>query len=109
MCLVRARGIERVEQGVLVVSIDRLTGLLRSALSGWAGLPPPSLADPADAPAEGSVSDERADELATQSRSCDRPGQHLSGGGGDRNPPERSVRYLVSVSPPVALAIDVFA
>jgi hypothetical protein len=29
MCLVRARGIERVEHDVLVVSIDRLTHVLR--------------------------------------------------------------------------------
>jgi hypothetical protein len=31
MCLVRARGVERVEQDVLVVSIDRLTHVLRVA------------------------------------------------------------------------------
>ncbi len=31
MCLVRARGVERVEHGVLVVSIDRLTHVLRVA------------------------------------------------------------------------------
>ena len=31
MCLVRARGVERVEQDVLVVSIDRLTDVLRVA------------------------------------------------------------------------------
>jgi hypothetical protein len=31
MCLVRARGIERVEESVLVVSIDRLTHVLRVA------------------------------------------------------------------------------
>jgi hypothetical protein len=31
MCLVRARGIERVENDVLVVSIDRLTHVLRVA------------------------------------------------------------------------------
>jgi hypothetical protein len=30
VCLVRARGIERVEHGVLVVSIDRLVPVLRS-------------------------------------------------------------------------------
>ena len=31
MCLVRARGIERVEHGVLVVSVDRLAHVLRVA------------------------------------------------------------------------------
>lgn len=31
MCLVRARGVERVEHDVLVVSIDRLTHVLRVA------------------------------------------------------------------------------
>ena len=31
MCLVRARGVERVEDDVLVVSIDRLTHVLRVA------------------------------------------------------------------------------
>lgn len=31
MCLVRARGIERIEESVLVVSIDRLTHVLRVA------------------------------------------------------------------------------
>jgi len=31
MCLVRARGVERVEHDVLVVSIDRLTHVLRLA------------------------------------------------------------------------------
>ena len=31
MCLVRARGVERVEHNVLVVSIDRLTHVLRAA------------------------------------------------------------------------------
>jgi hypothetical protein len=31
MCLVRARGVERVEDDVLVVSIDRLTNVLRGA------------------------------------------------------------------------------
>jgi hypothetical protein len=36
MCLVRARGVERVEESVLVVSIDRLTHVLRVA----AGTPP---------------------------------------------------------------------
>jgi Nuclease-related domain len=36
MCVVRARGVERVEDDVLVVSIDRLTHVLRVA----AGLPP---------------------------------------------------------------------
>jgi hypothetical protein len=32
VCIVRARGVERVERGVLVVSIDRLTHVIR-----WAG------------------------------------------------------------------------
>jgi Nuclease-related domain len=36
MCLVRARGVERVEESVLVVSIDRLTHVLRVE----AGTPP---------------------------------------------------------------------
>jgi hypothetical protein len=31
MCLVRARGVERVEEDVLVVWIDRLTDVLRAA------------------------------------------------------------------------------
>jgi hypothetical protein len=35
MCLVRARGVERVEHDVLVVSIDRLTHVLRSAAGMW--------------------------------------------------------------------------
>ena len=38
MCLVRARGVERVEHDVLVVSIDRLTHVLRVA----AGMGPDS-------------------------------------------------------------------
>jgi Nuclease-related domain len=42
MCLVRARGVERVEHDVLVVSVDRLTRVLRAA----AGLCP-------DAPSSG--------------------------------------------------------
>jgi hypothetical protein len=33
MCLVRARGVERVEHDVLVVSIDRLTHVLRVAMA----------------------------------------------------------------------------
>ena len=37
MCLVRARGVERVEHDVLVVSVDRLTHVLRVA----AGMDPP--------------------------------------------------------------------
>ena len=42
VCLVRARGVERVEQDVLVVSIDRLTEVLRVAermCSNWAHQP----------------------------------------------------------------------
>ena len=42
VCLVRARGVERVEQDVLVVSIDRLTDVLRVAermCSDWAHRP----------------------------------------------------------------------
>jgi hypothetical protein len=31
LCLVRARGVERVENDVLVVSVDRLTNVLRTA------------------------------------------------------------------------------
>ena len=38
MCLVRARGVERVEDDVLVVSIDRLMPAVRSAAG--AVLPP---------------------------------------------------------------------
>jgi len=38
VCLVRPRGIERVEHGVLVVSIDRLIPVLRSSV-GWLGRP----------------------------------------------------------------------
>ena len=38
VCLVRPRGVERVERGVLVVSIDRLIPLLRSSV-GWLGRP----------------------------------------------------------------------
>jgi hypothetical protein len=34
VCLVRAHGVERVEQGVLVVSIDRLIPVLRTELGG---------------------------------------------------------------------------
>ena len=34
VCLVRPRGIERVEQGVLVISIDRLIPVLRSSVGG---------------------------------------------------------------------------
>lgn len=34
VCLVRARDIERVEQGVLVISIDRLIPVLRSGVGG---------------------------------------------------------------------------
>jgi hypothetical protein len=34
VCLVRPRGIERVEREVLVVSIDRLIPVLRSAATG---------------------------------------------------------------------------
>jgi len=41
MCLVRARGIERVEHDVLVVSIDRLTHVLRAA-AGIRPDPPPA-------------------------------------------------------------------
>jgi hypothetical protein len=36
VCLVRARGVQRLEQNVLVVSIDRLIPLLRSAVQGLA-------------------------------------------------------------------------
>jgi hypothetical protein len=36
VCLVRARGVERVEQGVLVVSIDRLIPVLRTEVGGLA-------------------------------------------------------------------------
>jgi hypothetical protein len=34
VCLVRAHGVERVEQGVLVVSIDRLIPVLRTEVGG---------------------------------------------------------------------------
>jgi hypothetical protein len=34
VCLVRARGVQRLERNVLVVSIDRLNLLLRSELAG---------------------------------------------------------------------------
>jgi len=40
MCLVRARGVERVEDDVLVVSIDRLTHILQVAAG--MGRDPPS-------------------------------------------------------------------
>jgi hypothetical protein len=39
MCLVRARGIERVEETVLVVSVDRLTRVLRVAAGIRPGAP----------------------------------------------------------------------
>jgi hypothetical protein len=39
MCLVRARGVERVEHDVLVVSIDRLTHVLRVAAGVRPGPP----------------------------------------------------------------------
>jgi hypothetical protein len=39
MCLVRARGVERVEQDVLVVSIDRSTHVLRVAANARPGTP----------------------------------------------------------------------
>ena len=42
VCLVRARGVERVEQNVLVVSVDRLIPVLRSAVRGL-GRPPDEL------------------------------------------------------------------
>jgi hypothetical protein len=38
VCVVRPRGVERVERGVLVVSIDRLIPVLRSSV-GWLGRP----------------------------------------------------------------------
>jgi hypothetical protein len=34
VCVVRARGVERIEDGVLVVSIDRLPGALYTAAGG---------------------------------------------------------------------------
>jgi hypothetical protein len=37
LCLVRLRGLRRLEQNVLVVSIDRLLPLLRSGVGGLAG------------------------------------------------------------------------
>ena len=40
MCLARVRGVERAEDDVLVVSIDRLTHILRVA--GGMGPDPPS-------------------------------------------------------------------
>jgi hypothetical protein len=40
MCLARARGVERAEDDVLVVSIDRLTHILRVAAG--TGRDPPS-------------------------------------------------------------------
>ena len=42
MCLVRARGVERVEQDVLVVSIERLTHILRAAAGIGPGASPGS-------------------------------------------------------------------
>jgi hypothetical protein len=54
VCLVRPRGIERVEQGLLVVSIDQLIPVLRSGVAGLSG-PPTSLAC-ADPSASGGVS-----------------------------------------------------
>jgi hypothetical protein len=35
VCLVRARGVERLEHGVLVISVDRLIPVLRSSGCGW--------------------------------------------------------------------------
>jgi hypothetical protein len=57
VCVVRARRVQRVEQQVLVVSIDRLIPLLRCRAGGF-GRPPTSLAC-ADFSASGSVSNER--------------------------------------------------
>jgi len=34
VCLVRARGVQRLERNVLLVSIDRLIPVLRSAVRG---------------------------------------------------------------------------
>jgi hypothetical protein len=39
MCLVRARGIERVEQDVLVVSVERLTHIIGVAAGMTPGVP----------------------------------------------------------------------
>jgi hypothetical protein len=39
MCLVRARGVERVEHDVLVVSVDRLIHVLRVAAGMRPGAP----------------------------------------------------------------------
>jgi hypothetical protein len=57
VCLVRPRGLERVEQGVLVVSIDRLIPVLRAASACSVGRPT-SLAR-ADASAQGHMATER--------------------------------------------------
>jgi hypothetical protein len=38
LCVVRPRGVERVEQGVLVVSIDRLIAVPRSGIGGLDGV-----------------------------------------------------------------------
>ena len=43
VCLVRARGVERVEHEVLVVSIDRLTHVIRVAAGMLPGAPPKRL------------------------------------------------------------------
>jgi hypothetical protein len=39
VCIVRARGVERVEHGVLVVSVDRLAHVLRVAAAMGADAP----------------------------------------------------------------------
>jgi hypothetical protein len=57
ICVVRARGVERLEQNVVVVSIDRLIQLLRSGSAGSMGRPASLVC--ADASASGSVSNER--------------------------------------------------
>lgn len=57
VCLVRAYGVQRLEQNVLVVSIDRLIPVLRSGVGGL-GRPPRSLAG-TDSSAGGRVSNER--------------------------------------------------
>jgi len=44
VCLVRARGVERVDQNVLVVSIDRLLPALRATSARWVGDPHARLA-----------------------------------------------------------------
>jgi hypothetical protein len=63
LCLVSARADQRLERNVLVVSIDLLIPVLRSAAAGSARLPTSSAR--ADTSASASVSNERLDRQAS--------------------------------------------